>query len=37
MEDEVVSSDMQGNPNLSIVDTGMTKVLDSSLVKVISW
>jgi glyceraldehyde 3-phosphate dehydrogenase len=36
-EDEVVSTDMQGNPNSSIIDAGMTKVLDGNLVKVISW
>ncbi len=36
-EDEVVSTDMKGNPNSSIIDAGMTKVLDGNLVKVISW
>ncbi len=36
-EDEVVSTDMQGNANSSIVDAGMTKVLDGNLVKVVSW
>jgi glyceraldehyde 3-phosphate dehydrogenase len=36
-DDEVVSSDMKGNPNSSIVDGQMTKVLDGNLVKVISW
>jgi glyceraldehyde 3-phosphate dehydrogenase len=36
-EDEVVSSDMQGNPNSSIIDAGMTKVLDGNMVKVVSW
>lgn len=36
-EDEIVSRDMQGNPNSSIVDAQMTKVLDGNLVKVISW
>ncbi len=35
--DPVVSSDMLRNPNSSIVDSGMTKVLDGNLVKVISW
>ena len=35
--DPVVSSDMMRNPNSSIVDSGMTKVLDGNLVKVISW
>ena len=36
-EDEVVSTDMQGNPNSSIVDAGLTKVLDGNMVKVVSW
>jgi glyceraldehyde 3-phosphate dehydrogenase len=36
-DDEVVSSDMKGNPNSSIVDGQMTKVLDGNLVKVVSW
>jgi glyceraldehyde 3-phosphate dehydrogenase len=36
-EDPVVSSDMMKNPNSSIVDAQMTKVLDGNLVKVVSW
>jgi glyceraldehyde 3-phosphate dehydrogenase len=36
-EDPVVSSDMMHNSNSSIVDSGMTKVLDGNLVKVVSW
>ena len=36
-EDPVVSSDMMHNPNSSIVDGGMTKVLDGNLVKVVAW
>ncbi|MFN3325866.1 MAG: type I glyceraldehyde-3-phosphate dehydrogenase [Bryobacteraceae bacterium] len=36
-EDPVVSSDMMRNPNSSIVDAEMTKVLDGNLVKVVSW
>jgi glyceraldehyde 3-phosphate dehydrogenase len=36
-EDPVVSSDMMHNPNSSIVDAGMTKVLDGNLVKIVSW
>jgi glyceraldehyde 3-phosphate dehydrogenase len=36
-EDPVVSSDMMHNPNSSIVDATMTKVLDGNLVKVIAW
>jgi glyceraldehyde 3-phosphate dehydrogenase len=36
-EDPVVSSDMMRNSNSSIVDAGMTKVLDGNLLKVVSW
>jgi len=36
-EDPVVSTDMLHNPNSSIVDAQMTKVLDGDLLKVISW
>jgi glyceraldehyde 3-phosphate dehydrogenase len=36
-EDPVVSMDMLHNPNSSIVDAQMTKVLDGNLVKVIAW
>ena len=36
-EDPVVSSDMMHNSNSSIVDAGLTKVLDGNLVKVVSW
>ncbi len=36
-EDPVVSTDMMHNPNSSIVDGQMTKVLDGNLVKVVSW
>jgi glyceraldehyde 3-phosphate dehydrogenase len=36
-EDPVVSSDMLHNPNSSIVDSGLTKVLDGNLVKVVAW
>ncbi|MBI1895077.1 MAG: type I glyceraldehyde-3-phosphate dehydrogenase [Acidobacteria bacterium] len=35
--DPVVSSDMQQNPNSSIVDAGLTKVMDGNLVKVVAW
>jgi len=35
--DPVVSSDMLHNPNSSIVDSDMTKVLDGNLVHVLSW
>jgi glyceraldehyde 3-phosphate dehydrogenase len=36
-EDPVVSSDMLRNPNSSIVDAGLTKVLGGNMVKVLSW
>jgi glyceraldehyde 3-phosphate dehydrogenase len=36
-EDPVVSSDMLHNPNSSIVDGQMTKVLDGNLLKVVAW
>jgi len=35
--DPVVSTDMMHNPNSSIVDSDLTKVLDGNLVKVVSW
>src|SRR5450432_2901165 len=36
-EDPVVSSDMLRNPNSSIVDGLLTKVLDGNLLKVVAW
>lgn len=36
-EDPVVSTDMLRNPNSSIIDAGLTKVLGGNLVKVLSW
>jgi glyceraldehyde 3-phosphate dehydrogenase len=36
-EDPVVSTDMLHNPHSSIVDSGLTKVLDGNLAKVVSW
>lgn len=36
-EDPVVSSDMMQNPNSSIVDAQMTKVLEGNFVQVVSW
>jgi len=36
-EDPVVSSDMLHNPNSSIVDSDLTKVLGGNLLKVVSW
>jgi glyceraldehyde 3-phosphate dehydrogenase len=35
--DPVVSSDLLHNPNSSIVDAELTKVLDGNLAKVVSW
>lgn len=35
--DPVVSTDMMKNSNSSIVDAGLTKVLDGNLAKVVSW
>jgi len=36
-EDPVVSTDMLRNPNSSIIDAQLTKVLDGNLAKVVSW
>jgi glyceraldehyde 3-phosphate dehydrogenase len=36
-EDPVVSTDMLHNPNSSIVDSAMTKVMDGNLVHVLAW
>ena len=36
-EDPIVSSDIVKNPFSSIVDGGLTAVLDGTLVKVVSW
>lgn len=36
-EDEFVSSDIIGDPRASIVDLGMTQVVDGDLVKIMSW
>jgi glyceraldehyde 3-phosphate dehydrogenase len=36
-DDPVVSTDMMHNPNSSIVDGQLTKVLDGNLVKVVAW
>ena len=36
-EDQIVSSDIVQNPHSSIVDAGLTAVLDGTLVKVVSW
>ena len=36
-EEPLVSSDFIGNEYSSIVDLGMTKVVDGNLVKVVAW
>jgi glyceraldehyde 3-phosphate dehydrogenase len=36
-EEELVSVDFRGNPASSIVDAGLTKVVDGTLAKVFSW
>jgi glyceraldehyde 3-phosphate dehydrogenase len=36
-DDPVVSTDMMQNANSSIVDAGLTKVLDGNLLKVVAW
>ncbi len=36
-EDPVVSTDMLNNPNSSIVDSELTKVIGGNLLKVVSW
>jgi glyceraldehyde 3-phosphate dehydrogenase len=35
--EELVSVDFRGNPASSIVDAGLTKVVDGNLAKVFSW
>jgi glyceraldehyde 3-phosphate dehydrogenase len=36
-EDPIVSSDVIGDSHASIVDVGMTQVVDGNLVKIMSW
>jgi glyceraldehyde 3-phosphate dehydrogenase len=36
-EDPLVSSDLNGNPHSSIVDSSVTKVIEGRMVKVLSW
>lgn len=36
-EDEIVSADIIGDPRASIVDLGMTTVVDGNLVKLLAW
>jgi len=37
VEDQVVSSDLVGEPYASVVDSGFTRVVDGNLVKVLAW
>jgi glyceraldehyde 3-phosphate dehydrogenase len=37
IEDPIVSSDVIKDPRASIIDLGMTRVVDGDLVKVMSW
>jgi glyceraldehyde 3-phosphate dehydrogenase len=32
-----VSSDIVGDPRASVIDTGMTRVVDGTLAKVVTW
>jgi glyceraldehyde 3-phosphate dehydrogenase len=36
-EDPIVSSDIVGDPRASVIDAGMTRVVDGTLAKVVSW
>jgi glyceraldehyde 3-phosphate dehydrogenase len=36
-EDPIVSSDIVGDPRASVIDIGMTRVVDHTLAKVVSW
>jgi glyceraldehyde 3-phosphate dehydrogenase len=36
-KEELVSSDLIGNPASSVVDLSLTKVVDKDLLKVIAW
>lgn len=37
VDEPLVSKDFNGNPNSSIFDAGLTKVMDKRMVKIISW
>ena len=37
VEDPIVSSDIVGDPRASVVDVAMTRVVDGTLAKVVSW
>lgn len=36
-EEELVSTDFNGNPHSSILDSSLTKVMDNNFVKILSW
>jgi glyceraldehyde 3-phosphate dehydrogenase len=36
-EEPLVSIDLNGNPNSSIIDSGLTSVMEGNMVKVCSW
>lgn len=36
-DDPVISADIIGGPRASVVDAGMTRVVDGTLIKVMSW
>jgi len=36
-EEPLVSSDLNGNPHSSIVDSSVTKVIEGRMAKVIAW
>jgi glyceraldehyde 3-phosphate dehydrogenase len=36
-EEAIVSSDIIGDPRASVIDVAMTRVVDGTLVKVMSW
>jgi len=36
-DDPIVSSDIVGDPRASVIDAGMTRVVDGTLAKVVSW
>jgi glyceraldehyde 3-phosphate dehydrogenase len=36
-EDPIVSSDIIKDPRASVIDLGMTRVVDGDLIKILSW
>ena len=37
VEDPIVSADIIGDPRASVIDAAMTRVVDGTLVKIMSW